>query len=282
MQIDSHLRLFADDCLLYEEVNDSVMAESLQKNLNLLGEWAEKWQMSFNVSKCYHMSAGPRGNNPVFQYKLNGEILKDVTHHAYLGIEFDCKLKWEQHVTKIVNKDNRSLAFLRRNLGMCPKNIKCAAYFTLVRPHLEYSACAWDPYLKGQKDKIEKVQKKAARFVENNYCREPGTMTKMLEDLHWPTLETRRKYMRLVMFYKITNNEIDMELPPYIMEQRRATRSSGAISNNFIPLQPRLDCYKFSFYVRTIVEWNMLPPELKSQTTLKLFKSAFRQHLNLD
>ena len=31
MEIDSHLRLFADDCLLYEEVNDSVMAENLQK-----------------------------------------------------------------------------------------------------------------------------------------------------------------------------------------------------------------------------------------------------------
>ena len=51
MCIDSLLRLFADDCLLYQEVNDTVMAEGLQKDLNLLGEWAGKWQMSFNVSK---------------------------------------------------------------------------------------------------------------------------------------------------------------------------------------------------------------------------------------
>ena len=149
----------------------------------------------------------------------------------------------------------------------------------LVRPHLEYSACAWDPYLKGQKDN---VKKKAARFVENNHCREAGTMTKMLEDLRWPTLKARRKYMRLVMFYKIVNNEIDMKLLSYIMEQRKATRSSGAISKNFIPLQPRLDCYKFFFYARIIVEWNMLPPDLKSQNTLNLFKLALRQHLKLD
>ena len=65
MQIDSNLRLFAEDCLLYEEVNDSVMVENLQMNLDLLGEWAEKWQMSFNVSKYYHMSTGPKGNIPV-------------------------------------------------------------------------------------------------------------------------------------------------------------------------------------------------------------------------
>ena len=107
-------------------------------------------------------------------------------------------------------------------------------------------------------------------------------MTKMLEDLRWPTLETRRKYMRLVMFYKIVNNEIDMKLPSYIMEQRTATRISGVISKNFIPLQPRLDCYKFSFYARTIVECNMLPPDLKSQNTLNLFKLALRQHLKSD
>ena len=168
METDSHLRLFADDCLFYEEVNDSVMAENLERNLDLLGERAEKGQISINVSKCYHMSIRPKGKITGFQYKMNGETLKEVTHHAYLGIEVDCKLRWEQHVTKIVNKGSRTLAFLRQNLGVCPKNIKCAAYFTLVRPHLEHSACAWDPYLlKGQKDKIEKVQKKAARFVKN-------------------------------------------------------------------------------------------------------------------
>ena len=126
---------------------------------------------------------------------------------------------------------------------MCPKNIKCAAYFTLLlRPHLEYSGFA---------RKTLRVQKKAARFVENNYHKETGTVTKLLEDFGWPTLETRRKYMRLFMFYKIINNEIDMKLPDFVMEQKRATRSSGEISKNCIPLQPRFkDCYKFSFYMQ--------------------------------
>ena len=64
------------------------------------------------------------------------------------------------------------------------ENKKLTAYFTLVRPHLEYSTCAWDPYLEGQKDKIEEVQKKAARYAENNHCRETGKITKMLEDFN--------------------------------------------------------------------------------------------------
>ena len=71
-------------------------------------------------------------------------------------------------------------------------------------------------------------------------------------------------------------------LPSYVMKRTKAKRSSGSISKSFIPLRPRLDCYKFSFYARTIVEWNMLPPELKSQNTLNLLKLALRRHLKLD
>eukprot|EP00795_Rhopilema_esculentum_P011257 gene11257-21446_t len=52
MQIDSHLKVFADDCLLYEEVNDSVMAENLQRNLDLLGQWfyaGQPWRHVGNI-----------------------------------------------------------------------------------------------------------------------------------------------------------------------------------------------------------------------------------------
>ena len=48
---------------------------------------------------------------------------------------------------------------------MCPKEIKCAAYYTLVRPQLEFASVASDPHLKTQKESLERVQKKAARFV---------------------------------------------------------------------------------------------------------------------
>ena len=62
--------------------------------------------------------------------------------------------------------------------------------------------------------------------------------------------------MRLVMFYKIVNNEIDMELPSYIMEQRKATKSSRAISRNFIPLQPCLDCWVIPCQMDQFLKWS--------------------------
>ena len=50
--ISSPLRLFADDCLLYRTINSIEDSLILQKDLELLSQWATVWQMKFNVSKC--------------------------------------------------------------------------------------------------------------------------------------------------------------------------------------------------------------------------------------
>ena len=43
------------------------------------------------------------------------------------------------------------------------------AYLSLVRPSLEYTASAWDPYLIKDITAIEKIQRRAARWVTSNY-----------------------------------------------------------------------------------------------------------------
>ncbi len=49
--------------------------------------------------------------------------------------------------------------------------LKETAYVALIRSVLEYSAAVWDPYLKKNTDKLEKLQRKAARFIISNYDR---------------------------------------------------------------------------------------------------------------
>ena len=47
--------------------------------------------------------------------------------------------------------------------------MKEAAYKGLVRPVLEYGSSVWGPYCVSLNDELEKVQKRAARFVTRNY-----------------------------------------------------------------------------------------------------------------
>jgi hypothetical protein len=81
-------------------------------------------------------------------------------------------------------------------------------YFALVRPHLEFACAVWDPHTACDIQRLEAVQRRAARFVTNNHRRTEGTVTNILKDLQWPSLEQRRKYNRLAIMYKIQNDQI--------------------------------------------------------------------------
>ena len=72
----------------------------------------------------------------------------------------------------------------------------------LVRLALEYGSSVWDPNSILLQDELEKVQKRAARFVTGNYTYETVSMTCFLEQLKWKPLKKRRKDSRLIMLYK--------------------------------------------------------------------------------
>ena len=78
-------------------------------------------------------------------------------------------LEWEAHINRITSKANSTLGFLRRNLKACPPKLRETAYFSLVRSSLEYSSAVWDPFRQKDIDKLEKIQRSAARFVTQNY-----------------------------------------------------------------------------------------------------------------
>ena len=280
-QIDGHMGLFADDSALYGVVGSIQDAQSLQHDLDNLNEWAHKWQMSFNADKCSILRIY-RCHNPIdYQYKIGGQELTTVQHHPYLGVELTRDLNWNKHISNIVGKANRTLGFMRRNLSNCPEKIKKQAYHALVRPHLEYASSVWDPHVQKQINDIEAVQRRAARFVKRCYDRTPGTVTTILNELEWPTLQQRRKEARLTMMYKTMNGQISMGLPPYLIPKERQTRQYHP--KKFISIASNTNTYKNSFIVRTIADWNELPANVIDQASIETFKAALKAHfINLE
>ena len=199
--VKSQCRLFADDCLLYNEIetlNDSLQ---LQKYLKLLENWAEEWGMKFNANKCYIIST-EKGGIPFF-YTLNDHILQYVGTNPYLGVTLSEDLTFDAHVGNITKKKSRMLGFIQRNLKGFPSRLKELAYLTLVRSGLGYASVVWDPFLQREIDRLEKIKRRAARFVTNNYRRGCGlTSTQLIDSLGWDSLQERRKTARLCMLYK--------------------------------------------------------------------------------
>ena len=140
--VKSQVRLFADDCLLYREVNTTQDHYTLQEDLRQLEAWADTWGMRVNASKCHILSLLRSSS---FFYQLNGTILQRVTSDSYLGIRISEDLRWGPHISGITKKANSTLGFIRRNLRRCPRACRNTAYLALVRPLLEYGAAVWDP-----------------------------------------------------------------------------------------------------------------------------------------
>jgi hypothetical protein len=95
------------------------------------------------------------------------------------------------------------------------KQVRETSYLTILRPTLEYAAIVCDPTTYTLIQTLENVQRRAARFVINDYTsRTQGCVTSMLTSLEWQTLEQRRRISRLVMMYKIQHQLVDIALRP--------------------------------------------------------------------
>ncbi|EDO25359.1 predicted protein, partial [Nematostella vectensis] len=81
--------------------------------------------------------------------------------HPSMGGSEQLLMNWNTHVTNIVGKANKSLGFIRRNLGACPDFVREIAYTTLVRPRVEFASGVWDPHVQKQIKDLESVQRRA-------------------------------------------------------------------------------------------------------------------------
>jgi len=123
----------------------------------------------------------------------------------------DKTMSFTTHINATIFKASKMLNFVKRNLSSCLKSIKEKAYLSLVRPTLEYASSVWDPYQSVHITSIEKIQKRAARWVLHDYSRH-SSVTSMLQKLQWPSLESRRMKARLCLIYKAKNNLIALRI----------------------------------------------------------------------
>ena len=135
-------------------------------------------------------------------YRLHSHVLETVTSAKYMGVDVSSNLVWNSHIDRTTGNASRTLGFLKRNIKTKMPRIRETAYNTLVRPQLKYSSAVRDPYTKHKINHIEMVQRRAARWTCSNYDW-TSTVTEMINNLGWRSLEQRRADTRLCLFYKI-------------------------------------------------------------------------------
>lgn len=207
---------------------------------------------------------------------MNNSEINVVQEFKYLGVNISSKCGWQKHVECVAGKGNQILRFIKRNFRDCPQAVKETLFISLVRPILEYAGCVWDPCGEGLKKDIEMVQRRAARFVLNDYERY-SSVDEMLANIGWKTLEMRRRESRLCLLFKMYNGELPQlsaELNEIICQPNYVGRHDHQKKIRMV--QSRLLPYHHSFFPRTIRDWNKLPQSVVDANGTTNFKELLR------
>ena len=199
--------------------------------------------MEFNPSKCQVVLVTGSKKTVKTDYVLHGQVLESVPCARYLGVDISSGLTWNSHIDRVTANANRTLGFIRRNIKTKMPKVCEAACNSLVRPQLEYA-------------QIGQVQRRAARWTANNFDRQ-SSVTEIVKQLGWRSLEQRRADARLCLFYKVIHGLVAVPLPDYIHHSNRISRYCHSMT--FRQVSTSTDYYKFSFFPLAIVQWNSLP-----------------------
>ncbi len=267
-QLDVKIVKFADDTKGGKVVVNTEDRDKLQQALDGLCDWADKWGMSFNLEKCKVMHVGI--HNPAYEYFMRGVKLEETEEERDIGVAVTKNLKPSAQCSKGAGRATAVLGQLRRNFHYRDRYTFLRLYKQYVRPHLEFSAPAWSPWLQGDKDTLEKVQEKAVKMVAG--LKGANYLEKCAE-LGLETLEKRRNDQDLALVYKfVTKNDGQA-----LFSRQDGARTRQAAGGHGLTVQyARTDPRKYSFAVRTVDSWNRLPERVKAAETGESFKRRLR------
>lgn len=182
---------FADDKAILSRDNDPTHASfTLQYHLNLVHRWCLKWKIKLNTTKSVHTTFTLRRGEcpPVF---IDNQPIPQTSTVKYLGLTFDRRLTWNQHIRHKRLQLNTRLKYLYSLLNkrsILPLKQKLQIYTFLLRPVWTYGCQIFGSAKPSTLQRIQAFQSKTLRlitkapFYVNNRT--------LHNDLHVPFVQT--------------------------------------------------------------------------------------------
>ena len=186
----------------------------------------------------------------------------------------DSKLDFDEHIKGVFDKTSKSIGLIRKLRNFLPRPSLLLIYKSFVRPHLDYGDIIYDKAFIGYfQKKLETIQYNVALVITGAIR---GTSReKAYSELGLESLQDRRLYRKLCVFYKTSNNMS----PKYLSDTiPSTTRRYSSRNENNIPLVRVNNIYFMNtFFPSTINEWNKLDLSIRNSASLNVFKGRLLQ-----
>ncbi|UYV65268.1 hypothetical protein LAZ67_3003760 [Cordylochernes scorpioides] len=163
--------LYADDIIIWSSKRDLKEAnKNVNKALKELQHFAEKMKLIINPNKSeigvFTINNHLKKWTPNIKYD-NNQIIFSRTP-KYLGVTLDPSLTYGPHINQTVLRAKKRLNILKRISGYewgADRDTLRQTYLALIRPILEYAQPVWQTASKTNLNKIDQVQRSAARII---------------------------------------------------------------------------------------------------------------------
>ncbi|KAK3090353.1 hypothetical protein FSP39_011129 [Pinctada imbricata] len=275
--VESTVYLFADDTKIFKVIEEGRDKRILQKDLESLTDWSDKWLLKFHPDKCKYLHIGKHNPASDYQYQLMGKTLEKIEEEKDIGVYVDESLSFDKHICEKVKKATSMSAIIRRIFQHLDERTFVPLYKSLVRTHFDYASSVWYPYKAKHIEMIENVQRRATKQL-------PGfanlSYPERLRKLKLPTLTYRRYRGDMIELYKITSRKYDTSAGDFLkMRDETALRKGGRGNSKKILIQrANLEVRRNSFCLRSAAIWNSLPEDVISAKTLNTFKNRLDKY----
>ena len=251
----SKLLLFADDAKCFHLIKSLDDVCLLQLDLDSLVAWSKKWKLHFNSSKCLAISFSKKQESAEQVYKLcNSEVVhKDNLRD--LGVILSRDLSWSAHYNAITSKAYKTLGLIRRCFNRnIPYFAKKNLYISLVLSQITYCSVIWRPHLIKDIKLLESVQRRATKFILNDFT---SDYKSRLIKLNLLPLMMFYELCDIIFYIKsVKSPNTNFNINDFIFVKNSITRSSSHKLIHSISSTSHVNHFYFNRLPRL---WNSLP-----------------------
>ena len=170
---DVESSLFADDsCVFKSGRNLNHIKKIIQENLKKISDWCNLWGFKISLDKTVAVVFTHR-KVPDIQLSLNNQPVKMESKAKFLGLIFDSRLNWHEHITYLEQKCKKRLHLLRAVAGNswgANKKVLLTIYRALIRSVLDYGSVAYNSASDNIKKRLDVIQHNALRIACGAFC----------------------------------------------------------------------------------------------------------------
>lgn len=188
---------YADDVVVYTSGNDHMTIQNaVQSAIETFTTSYKSLGLEISASKTEFMVFSKKYKLPSFRVRLDSIAISQSFGFKYLGVVFDPRSTWKQHVEHISKRCEKRINFMRTISGStwgAHPEVLLLLYKSTIRPVLEYGARAFENMAKTHRIRLQRIQWRAIRV---SFGLMSSTHTGSLEaisgvqplDLRWRTL----------------------------------------------------------------------------------------------